>query len=156
MQSGVISKIAFEVEFEKAIWQDEKHQWLLETSDGKYACKFVIFCTGPMHVPSFPNIKGLSSFPGEIFHSAQWDHDVDLTNKRVAVVGSGASAIQFVPEIQPHCQHLTLFQRTPPWVLPKRDFGIGSIFQSAFAYLPFLQTILRFCLFMVFEVLNQG
>jgi cation diffusion facilitator CzcD-associated flavoprotein CzcO len=66
-----------------------------------YTCKFVIFATGPMHVPRFPNIPGLDKFAGKVFHSCEWDHSVDLASKRVAVIGSGASAIQFVPEIQP-------------------------------------------------------
>jgi cation diffusion facilitator CzcD-associated flavoprotein CzcO len=96
----------------------------------------------------------LDSFAGYKFHSAQWNHQVELKGQTVAVVGTGALAIQFVPKIQPLCAQLTVFQRTAPWVLPKRDFAISSTTQRIFERYPVLQVMLRKFLFIVFEVLN--
>ena len=81
----------------------------------------LISAAGPLSEPRLPDIPGLTEFPGEVFHSARWDHGARLDGKRVAVVGTGASAIQIVPEIQPTAARLVLFQRTPAWVLPRRD-----------------------------------
>ena len=125
VQSDVFSRIIFETEILKAVWLQTENHWVIQTNTGNYTAKFVVFATGPLHVPSFPAIRGLKDFPGQVFHSAQWNHNVDLKNKRVAVVGSGASAIQFVPENQPDCQHLTLFQRTAP-----RGCSPNKIFRS--------------------------
>ena len=152
--SGVLDKTLFECKMRRADWRAGEGRWSLETSLGPFSAQFVVFCTGPMHVPSYPKIPGLASFPGEMFHSAEWKHDVPLAGRRVAVVGTGASAIQFVPEIQPLCARLSVFQRTAPWVLPKRDFGISPRVQALFARFPVLQALLRAVLFVVFEVLN--
>ncbi len=81
----------------------------------------LILAAGFLSEPSLPAIEGLDRFEGTIFHSARWRHDHDLAGERVAVIGTGASAIQFVPEIQPVVGHLTVFQRTPPWVVPRPD-----------------------------------
>lgn len=86
----------------------------------------MILSTGPITEPQLPKLKGIETFQGEMFHSAQWKHDVDLTDKRVAVIGTGASAIQFVPQIQPQVKQLYVFQRTAPWVLPKPDLSLGE------------------------------
>lgn len=152
----VMSKIQFDRALLKVTWQTHDKHWLLDTSGGKYTAKFVIFACGPMHVPKFPSIPGLDTFPGEKYHSAQWDCKIDLTNKRVAVIGSGASAIQFVPEIQPKVKQLTLFQRTAPWVLPKRDFAFALFAQKLFRRFGFLQVLIRWFLYVVFELLNYS
>ena len=81
----------------------------------------VVSGMGGLHIPSYPDIPGLDDFQGAKFHSADWDHDHDLTGERVAVIGTGASSIQFVPQIQPAVEKLHLFQRTPPWIMPLRD-----------------------------------
>jgi cation diffusion facilitator CzcD-associated flavoprotein CzcO len=107
-----------------------------------------------MHVPVTPDIPGLDTFQGQSFHSARWRHDIDLQGKRVAVIGSGASAIQFVPAIAPQVAQLTLFQRTAPWVLPKMDFKISAAWQERFARFPWLQSLLRTALYLQFETLN--
>lgn len=114
-------KIRFQHELLSAKWNDEANIWQLETSLGAYQARTVIFSTGPITEPSLPNIKGIEGFKGEMFHSARWKHDYDLTGKRVAVIGTGASAIQFIPQIQPLAKELIVFQRTAPWVLPKAD-----------------------------------
>ncbi|MGW7411451.1 flavin-containing monooxygenase [Streptomyces sp. NPDC054863] len=108
-------------------WDAEKLWWRIETANGKtLVADVVVSATGPLSDPKTPDIPGLGTFPGKVFHSAKWDHDYDLTGKRVAMVGTGASAIQIVPAIQPDVEKLTLFQRTPPWVMPRMDRQISG------------------------------
>jgi cation diffusion facilitator CzcD-associated flavoprotein CzcO len=90
-----------------------------------------------------PKLPGLETFTGEIFHSARWRHDLDLTGRRVAVVGTGASAVQFVPAIAPEVERLHLFQRTAPWVMPKTDRPISRLERRAFRAVPGLQRLTR-------------
>ena len=115
----VRKNIQFDTELLSAKWDDETHFWTLETNAGTYQSKTAIFATGPITEPQIPKLDGLDSFTGEMFHSARWNHDYDLTGKRIAVIGTGASAIQFVPQIQPLAKELFVFQRTAPWVVPK-------------------------------------
>ncbi len=110
-----------------ADWDPDAQRWRIETSKGKLTADVLVGAMGGLSDPAIPDIQGLEDFSGPVFHSATWDHGVDLTGKRVIVVGTGASAIQFVPEIQPRVAHLDLFQRTPPWVLPRRDRTIGGL-----------------------------
>jgi cation diffusion facilitator CzcD-associated flavoprotein CzcO len=111
---------------------------------------------GPMHKPLIPKIKGIETFSGKTFHSATWDKKYDLNDKRVAVIGSGGSAIQFLPEIQPKVKSLTLFQRTAPWVLPKTDVKISPRWRYIFRILPSSQCFFRMVLFFGFEFLNHN
>ncbi|MER8233700.1 NAD(P)/FAD-dependent oxidoreductase [Streptomyces sp. NPDC094049] len=106
-------------------WDAEALRWEIETSRGAFSADVVVSATGPLSDPRIPDIPGLASFPGKVFHSARWDHDHDLTGKRVAMIGTGASAIQIVPAIQPEVGRLTLFQRTPPWVMRRMDRAIS-------------------------------
>ncbi|MFJ8668242.1 flavin-containing monooxygenase [Streptomyces sp. NPDC093600] len=105
-------------------WDGDELRWEIETSQGSLTADVVVSATGPLSDPKIPEIPGLAGFPGKVFHSARWDHDYDLTGKRVAMIGTGASAIQIVPAIQPKVAALTLFQRTPPWVMPRLDRAI--------------------------------
>ncbi len=116
--------IDFDTALESAKFDEQSNLWKVVTNQKTYFAKTVIFATGPITEPTVPQIKGMESFKGAHFHSARWDHSVDLRGKLVAVVGTGASAIQFVPEIQPKVASLTVFQRTAPWVLPKPDLPI--------------------------------
>tara|TARA_R110000868_G_scaffold45045_2_gene149836 strand:- start:4588 stop:6066 length:1479 start_codon:yes stop_codon:yes gene_type:complete len=143
-------------EMRAAVWDPDARLWQIETSAGPFTARFVIFACGPMHKPVTPHIKGMESFTGTSFHSARWDHGQNLAGKRVAVIGSGASAIQFLPAIQPDVAELTLFQRTPPWVLPKMDASIPEKWQRRFARFPILQTALRQVLYLYFERLNSS
>ncbi|MGW7575764.1 flavin-containing monooxygenase [Streptomyces sp. NPDC054765] len=118
---GVRSKIRFRHELASARWDDRRKRWLLSTTGGDYTARVLVTGTGYLSEPVVPDTPGLADFQGEVFHSARWRHDYDLTGKRVAVVGTGASAIQFVPAIQPQVGHLDLYQRTPPWIGPKND-----------------------------------
>jgi cation diffusion facilitator CzcD-associated flavoprotein CzcO len=101
--------------------------WHVVTSKGSFTAKFVVSATGALSRPSIPKLPGLESFHGRMFHSADWDHDYALAGKRVAVIGTGASAIQFVPEIAPQVAQLDLYQRTAPWVLPRPDRPISAL-----------------------------
>ncbi len=140
----------------RATWDAGEQLWHLETNAGVFTACFVIMACGPMHKPALPVIQGIETFPGTSFHSARWDHTCDLTGKRVAVIGSGASAIQFLPVIQPEVGHLSLFQRTAPWVLPKIDASISKKWRRRFERYPVLQSFLRKLLYLGFEKLNSG
>ncbi|MEV5611829.1 NAD(P)/FAD-dependent oxidoreductase [Streptomyces sp. NPDC052225] len=116
--------IRFNCEVTQARWDAENVRWEIETSGGTLTADVVVSATGPLSDPKMPDIEGLDTFPGKVFHSARWDHDYDLRGKRVAMIGTGASAIQIVPAIQKEVGSLTLFQRTPPWVMPRADRNI--------------------------------
>jgi cation diffusion facilitator CzcD-associated flavoprotein CzcO len=116
---GILPHVRFNTAAENAGWDDDAARWVVETSQGTIHAKYVIACAGPMHEAAFPDIPGVESFTGDAFHTAKWDHDVGLAGKRVAVIGSGASAIQYVPVIQKQVGRLILFQRTAPWVMPR-------------------------------------
>ena len=151
---GVMPHVQLNTELIHAQWIAPEKQWRLETSQGVFTAQFVIMACGPMHVPMTPQIQGLETFKGKQFHSSQWDHTYDFQNKRVAVIGSGASAIQFLPMLQKQVRHLTLFQRTAPWVLPKMDAPISRLWQNRFQKFPFLQSLFRGLLYLQFEMLN--
>ncbi|MEQ8231233.1 MAG: NAD(P)/FAD-dependent oxidoreductase [Gammaproteobacteria bacterium] len=105
-----------------ARWQDDDACWAVETADGtRYRAPFVVSAMGMFNELNWPAIPGLDDFRGKLFHSARWDHDYDLAGKRVACIGSAASAVQFVPEIAPQTAQLHVFQRTANWVAPKED-----------------------------------
>ncbi|MEU2559269.1 NAD(P)/FAD-dependent oxidoreductase [Streptomyces longispororuber] len=129
--------IRLDTEVLRASWNTERLLWELETSRGALTADVVVSATGPLSDPRTPDIPGLGSFPGKVFHSARWDHGYDLRGKRVAMVGTGASAIQIVPEIQRDVRRLTLFQRTPPWVLPRADRAITGVERWLHRQLPF-------------------
>jgi len=125
--------------------------WRIATSKGDMSARTVIFAIGMLGRPSKPAFAGAERFKGQTFHSAQWDHDVDLRGKRVAVVGSGASAVQFVPEIQPHVQQLDHYQRTAHWVLPRPDRAVTRIEQWLLDRVRPLQLLYRAKLYVQFE-----
>jgi cation diffusion facilitator CzcD-associated flavoprotein CzcO len=126
-----------------ARWDEAAARWRIESSGGSSSADVLVAAVGPLSEPSLPAIAGLDSFPGPHFHSAAWDHEVDLAGKRVAVVGTGASAIQLVPQIQPQVARLHLFQRTPPWVLPHRDREVRGVSQALYRTIPGLQRLVR-------------
>ena len=155
-RAGVAEAIRFGHDLLAARWNASSALWELDTSAGPYTARFIIVATGPMHEPVTPALPGLETFPGESFHSARWDPNVDLRGKRVAVIGTGASAIQFVPAIQPLVSSLTVFQRSAPWVLPKLDARISPRWQQRFERFPVLQSAFRGLLSLQFELLNAG
>jgi cation diffusion facilitator CzcD-associated flavoprotein CzcO len=119
---GLIDHIRFGQQAQQARWAEAEARWEVATSTGdRYRAQFLISAVGPLHHPAYPDLPGAETFDGPAFHSATWRHDLDLTGKRVAVIGTGASAIQFVPAIVDQVAALTIFQRTPPWIVPKAD-----------------------------------
>lgn len=153
---GVTERIRFGVEVTRAQWNDRDDRWELETSQGPYTARILVAGTGPWHEPLVPELPGLADFPGEVFHSARWNHDFDLTGKRVAVVGTGASAVQFVPEIVPKVARLHLFQRTAQWVLPKPDHYVPGLERLLLRRFPALQRALRSAEYGAMETLGLG
>lgn len=118
---GVRNHIRFQTNVLSATWRENLGRWLVETDQGPYECQFLVSAVGQLHYPKWPSLKGMDRFEGRCFHSAQWDHAVDLTDKNVGVIGAAASAIQFIPEIAPKVSQLTVYQRTPNWIIDKGD-----------------------------------
>ena len=125
-------------------------------SSDLYLSRTVIFATGPITEPQTPAIPGLEAFKGEMFHSATWNHDYDLHGKRVAVIGTGASAIQFIPQIQPQVDKLVVFQRTAPWVLPKPDMALGEQGKRLVEKFPVIQQGWRKAVASSLNLINFG
>jgi cation diffusion facilitator CzcD-associated flavoprotein CzcO len=118
--------IRFNTEIARANWDEAAALWRVTTRAGDViSARVLVSGIGALHVPSIPKLPRAESFDGVSFHSARWRHDYDLTGKRVAVIGTGASAIQFVLQIAPDVAQLHVFQRTAPWILPKLDREIG-------------------------------
>lgn len=140
---GIIPHIRWNSELLNASWNEDQQRWYITTTQGQLTANILILGNGPLSEPSLPPIRGIERFEGEMFHSAQWNHDYDLTGKRVAVIGTGASSIQFVPRIQPLVDHLSLFLRTPPWILPRHDHPIPAWQRALFRILPITQHAAR-------------
>ncbi|WP_426572298.1 flavin-containing monooxygenase [Aquihabitans sp. McL0605] len=139
-----------------ARWDETRRVWSIETSEGTYEAQVLIAGLGPLSEPSTPHLPGIESFEGTVFHSATWDHDHDLRGERVAVIGTGASAIQFVPAIQPSVDHLTVFQRTPPWVMERRSRPIGRFERTLFKRVPGAQRLARASIYWARELTVIG
>jgi cation diffusion facilitator CzcD-associated flavoprotein CzcO len=142
-RSGIRGRIRFGTEVTGARWDAARALWQVRTSRGELTADVLISAAGPLSEPSIPDIPGLAEFPGAVFHSARWDHGYDLAGKRVAVIGTGASAIQLVPQIQPLAAMLVLFQRTPAWVLPRRDRRITGAERWLYQHVPLAQRLAR-------------
>jgi cation diffusion facilitator CzcD-associated flavoprotein CzcO len=139
-----------------ARWDEATDRWHVTTEAGEYTADILIAAPGPLSEPAIPDLPGLDTFDGTTFHTANWNHDHDLTGRRVAVVGTGASAIQTVPEIQPIVDTLTVFQRTPPWVVPHRDRPITDAERRVYRALPPLQRAVRAGVYFGRELLVAG
>jgi cation diffusion facilitator CzcD-associated flavoprotein CzcO len=126
-----------------AVWDAAAGRWRLSTSAGPITARVLVAAAGPLSQPSIPPLPGIERFAGVTFHSARWNHDYDLGGKRVAVIGTGASAIQFVPRIQPRVARLHLFQRTAPWVLPRPEHRITDAEKLLLRTVPAVQRALR-------------
>jgi len=124
-------------------WVEADQCWQVLTTTGQYRAQFVVGGMGGLSEPQIPDLPGLSNFTGDYFHSATWDHDVALEGKRVAVIGTGASAIQFVPEIQPVVGQLDVYQRTPAWIAPRWDRNLSSFEKALYRRFPWLQRVAR-------------
>ncbi|WP_244931648.1 NAD(P)/FAD-dependent oxidoreductase [Nocardioides sp. W7] len=142
-EAGVLDRFLFDTRLEDARWDDAAHQWVSTTSAGEIRSRTLVLGAGALSEPRLPDIEGLADFGGEVFHSARWDHSVDLTGKRVAVIGTGASAIQIVPELQRIVSHLDVYQRTAPWVIPRADRRYSALERTALQKVPGLQRAYR-------------
>ncbi|MEU9079411.1 NAD(P)/FAD-dependent oxidoreductase [Kitasatospora sp. NPDC048538] len=149
---GLRPHLRFGAEVLEARWEAERTRWRITTSAGQWTADAVVSAAGPLADPQIPDLPGLASFPGKVFHSSRWDHDYDLAGKRVAIVGTGASAAQIIPSIQPEVGKLTVFQRTPAWVLPRRDREISRLEKWLHDRLPVTGRIRRGTLFALREL----
>jgi cation diffusion facilitator CzcD-associated flavoprotein CzcO len=140
-----------------AAWDAETTRWTITAQDGRrWSADALIVATGQLSNPRNPQLPGLDSFTGHIFHSARWDHSYDLTGKRVAVIGSGASAVQFVPPVAEQAAHLTVFQRTPNWFMPRRNTPYPRVIRDGVQRLPGVQDFRRGFLFEYSETLTAA
>ncbi|MDQ1552111.1 MAG: hypothetical protein QOD50_1533 [Actinomycetota bacterium] len=137
------SRMLLGTELTSASWDESEELWRIETSRGSLTSSVLVAGAGPLIDPKWPDIPGLESFTGPRFHSARWNHDIDLAGKRIAVIGTGASAIQFVPELQKVAARVTVFQRSAPWIVPRADAVTSRRRRALFARVPPLQRISR-------------
>jgi cyclohexanone monooxygenase len=142
-RSGTLDRFRFSTTMESAAWDHAAQRWVVETSAGRVTARTLVVAAGGLSEPRLPDIEGIDDFGGALFHSARWDHDVDLRGKRVAVIGTGASAIQIVPELQRVAGHLDVYQRTAPYVLPRHDRRYGRLEKLALRHVPGLQRAYR-------------
>ena len=155
-ERGVLDRFRFGTTVEEARWDEGSQRWLVDTDQASYAARTLISGAGALVEPKLPDIAGIEGFQGEVFHSARWNHDVDLAGKRVAVIGTGASAIQIVPEIAKVVGRLDLYQRTAPYVLPRNDRRYSRAEQLAFRHVPGLQRLMRESIYWAREAYVPG
>ncbi|MFL5885617.1 MAG: flavin-containing monooxygenase [Thermoleophilaceae bacterium] len=151
---GVVPHLRLGHEVEELAWDEETRRWRIGTNAGSFDAKLVVQASGPMSEPVVPDVPG--RFEGTAFHSARWPRDFDPAGRRVAVVGTGASAIQIVPEIQPLVERLVVVQRTPPWVAPKIKRRITRLERRLYRRVPIAQRIARTSLFAFYETIIVG
>ncbi|MEU0512849.1 NAD(P)/FAD-dependent oxidoreductase [Amycolatopsis sp. NPDC006125] len=154
---GVTGRIRFGTGVAAAEFDEATGRWRVRTEAGEIIeADVLVPAVGQLSRPAVPDLPGRESFRGRAFHSAAWDHDADLTGKRVAVIGTGASAIQFVPKLQQIAGHVTVFQRSAPWIVPKNDIAYRPWHRALFRRLPVTQKIERFRIWLICEFLSLG
>ena len=144
---GVLEGVRTGTEVLRAEWDEDRHEWQLQTSAGPARADILIPACGQLSVPKQPAIPGLEDFPGPVFHTARWRHDVELAGRRVAVIGTGCSAIQTVPAIAPLVEQLDVYQRSPGWTMPKMNFAYSERAKRLFERFPLLQRLDRMATF---------
>ena len=151
--SGLEPKIHFSVEVNDLVFDETQGIWTLKTKGRKkFQARTVVMASGPLPDHKWPDIRGLDAYEGHKIHSARWDHDYDFTGKRVAVIGTGASAVQIVPELVKQAEFVKVFQRTPGWVLPRLDGATPAAAKTLFAQVPAVQELARQALFWGHEI----
>ena len=153
---GLAAHLRLSTEVTDAAWDAAAGRWTLTTSRGVMTARVLVAAMGPLAEPRLPDLPGLADFGGPVFHSARWDHSVELDGKRVAAVGTGASAIQFVPEIAPRVRKLHVFQRTPAWVLPHSGRRVSGAERALFRRVPAAQRAVRAGVYVGRELLVPG
>lgn len=155
-RDGVAEHIRYDHEVLDACWDPGEALWYLDTAGGRYSAEVLVFANGALAEPKMPDLPGVENFTGAVFHSAEWDHDHDVSGERVAVIGTGASAIQIVPSVQPDVERLHVFQRTPAWVLPHSDRPITEGERRVYRRFPVLQRLVRALVYCLRELLVIG
>ncbi|WP_433208029.1 flavin-containing monooxygenase [Dactylosporangium sp. CS-047395] len=140
---GVRPKIRFGTDVLSADWDPTERRWQIVTSQGTWTADVLVAAGGPLNEPVVPKLPGMETFRGEAFHSARWNHDARIQGRNVAVIGTGASAVQIVPAIQLEAQRVTLFQRTPAWVMPRRERPLRSWEHRLYKRIPGAQRAMR-------------
>src|SRR5438105_14499112 len=154
---GLAPHLRLNTRFQEAAWDESESVWNITAADGvRIRARVLVSGMGALHVPHYPELPGLERFSGPAFHSSAWDYGVNLDGKNVAVVGTGASAIQFVPQIAPRVGKLYLFQRTPPWIVPRLDFAITDKWKRRFRAIPLTRWAFRQYIFWRQEVRVLG
>jgi cation diffusion facilitator CzcD-associated flavoprotein CzcO len=153
---GLRDHLVLDCAVQRLDWDGAEQLWRLHTAHGERTANHVVVATGALADPMIPALPGLDRFAGATFHSARWDHDFDLAGKRVAVIGTGASAVQFIPAIQRTVAHMTVFQRTPAWVIPRHDRQIGAATQRLLRTAPILQRLQRLRIYLQRELFVVG
>jgi cation diffusion facilitator CzcD-associated flavoprotein CzcO len=146
-EEGLTQNLRLGTEVLDMRWDESTQRWNVMTNQGAYRCEVLIISAGRLSEPRIPDIPGLESFPGQIFHSSRWDEHADLAGKRIGVVGTGASAVQFVPQLAAVAESLVLFQRSAPYIVPRADRAYTDAEKRAFTRLPDLAARLRSRLF---------
>ena len=147
--------IRFDTDVRGAEYDDASATWTVRTQHGELRTRVIVSGMGPLNRANVPDIPGLQSFAGTVFHSSAWNHDYDLRGKNVGVIGTGASSIQFVPEIAPVAGRLHVFQRTPPWVIPKPDRAVGALGRTLRRFPPYAWAV-RKLIYWILEVRAYG
>jgi cyclohexanone monooxygenase len=155
-EAGVLDRFHFGVELLGADWDDDALLWRIRTSAGSLTSTTLVNATGGLSAPKLPDIEGIETFGGHLFHTAQWDHDVDLAGRRVAIIGTGASAIQVIPAIQPEVGHLDVYQRSAPWVIPRGQHSFSEEQRRRWRRFPFLLRAVRAKIYWSHEALVPG
>jgi cation diffusion facilitator CzcD-associated flavoprotein CzcO len=155
-ERGVADRILYGAEVLAARWDADAQRWQIDTAAGPVSAEVLIAAAGPLSEPKLPDVPGLERFTGTIFHSAQWDHAHELAGERVAVIGTGASSAQFIPEIQPGVAHLDVYQRTAGWIMPRLDRSISAVEHRLFRRIPGLQRAVRTLIYYALELLVVG
>jgi len=150
---GILPHLRFDHEVTGMSWHEDRQRWHIETPRGDFMSEVVVVCTGAFSEPQTLPLDGIETFDGKVMHSARWDRSYDLRGKRVAVIGTGASAIQIIPEIQPLVEKLVVFQRTPQWVLHLGNRPISASIQRLFAAVPPVQRLVRRLIYLTHESL---
>jgi cation diffusion facilitator CzcD-associated flavoprotein CzcO len=153
---GVLDRIRTGTTVRSALWDEAGDRWVLETSAGSHEADVLVTACGQLSVPSVPPLPGLETFGGPAFHTANWRHDMDFAGKRVAVIGTGCSAIQVVPAVQPIVAQVDVYQRSPGWTLPKMDFEYSDRAKELFERFPLLQRLDRAAIFGFQELAALG
>jgi cation diffusion facilitator CzcD-associated flavoprotein CzcO len=146
----------FGADMTSARWDDATRRWLVSTAAGEFRARVLVSAAGALADPTYPDLPGLDSFAGTVMHSARWDAGHDLTDERVAVIGTGASAIQVVPAIQPVVDSVAVYQRTAAWVVPRTDHPVTPLMRRLYRFVPGLQKGIRGALYLFREFLVIG